>query len=184
MCYMAIDKSKRDEYKEPNFVKQAARVDSVTGRMCARLPKRWGRTRTSYITDYGNKLLEYAISANTIYPKTPEELNLRTIHLKNAVIVCNILISKINRIDEEKPTRIVTRHVGPDEERSMVKQCLSDAQIIEWTREIIEARKLLNGVLKSDRSRFRRSGDLIVDKKSSRYNRYGLRKAHRYQAVG
>ncbi|HIW77180.1 MULTISPECIES: hypothetical protein [Gordonibacter] len=167
---MSVPKYKRDT-APAEFVRTAAQLEAFTGKMCARLPKRWAFTRTRYITDCANDILNHAVRANAIWVTTPEEVAQRMAHLMEAHAACYTLLRKIDIIEEEMPVRIVD-NVNPD--GTIVKRekpCLSAGLLREWTVLATKEIKLIKGVINSDRKRFSTKRHPLAQKKGTAYSR-------------
>lgn len=178
---MAVPKYKRD-VAPAEFVRNASRLEAMTGKMCARLPKRWSFTRTRYITDCANSILDHAVRANVIWVTTEEEAALRMNHLMEAYASCYTLLRKIDMIEEEMPHRVID-NVNPDGTTYKTEAaCFSKNMIQEWTNMITMELKLLKGTINSDRKRYaaKRRRHLVKVKKSpSPPSIYKRKKGHK-----
>lgn len=57
---MSVPKSRRTQART-EYVWQATLLASEAGAVCSRLPKRWAFTRTRYILDAANRVMEEAV---------------------------------------------------------------------------------------------------------------------------
>lgn len=165
---MSVPKYKRDT-APAEFVRTASRLEAFTGKMCTRLPKRWAFTRTRYITDCANDILDHVVRANAIWATTSEEVAQRMWHLTEAYAACYTLLRKIDMIEEEMPVRVMDC-VNPDGTTYKTEQaCLTPGLIKQWTELVTNEMKLIKGVIRSDRKRFTAKRHRLANKSVNVY---------------
>lgn len=177
---MAVPKYRR-ETAEAEFVRTAAKLEALTGRMCARLPKRWSFTRTRYITDCANDILDHAVRANALWVRTVDDAAERMWHLNEAYAACYTLLRKIDVIEEEMPVRVIDERDPDGSVRKTEKACLSPGLLQQWTILATSELKLLKGVIRSDRRRFgtKLRTSLVRQRRSKKAPSSPTRAAHR-----
>lgn len=167
---MSVPKHRRDT-APAEFVRTAAQLEAFTGKVCTRLPKRWAFTRTRYITDCANSILDHVVRANAIWATTSEEVAQRMEHLTEAYAACYTLLRKIDMIEEDMPVRVLDG-VNPDGTVVKVeKPCLSAGLLREWTILATAEIKLIKGVINSDRKRYAQKRHPVARKRGSVYSR-------------
>lgn len=148
---MSVPKYQRNE-SNVQFVAKAAALEAAVGAMCARLPKRWTETRTRYITDCASDVLKNAVRANAIWPKTEDDLARREGHIQEAVGACQELQARLDALLVARPMKAVK---GNDGETTRMVPCVPDGLLFQIAEKAEEEVRLLKGVAKSDRRRWR-----------------------------
>lgn len=148
---MSIPKYQRNE-SNVQFVTKAAALEAAVGAMCARLPKRWTETRARYITDCASDVLKNAVRANAIWPKTEDDLARREGHVQEAVGACQELQARLDALLVARPMKTVK---GKDGETTRMVPCVPDGLLFQIAEKAEEEVRLLKGVAKSDRRRWR-----------------------------
>ena len=70
------------------------------------VPKRWRPVFTFPGVDLARRLMEEITAANTIYPTTEQEVELRRTHQTGAVIVCEQLIQHLQWVVDTLPVKV------------------------------------------------------------------------------
>lgn len=70
------------------------------------VPKRWRPVFTFPGVDLARRLMEEITAANTIYPTTEQEVELRRTHQTEAVIVCEQLIQHLQWVVDTLPVKV------------------------------------------------------------------------------
>lgn len=148
---MSVPKYQRNE-SNVQFVTKAAALEAAVGAMCARLPKRWMETRARYITDCASDVLKNAVRANAIWPKTEDDLARREGHIQEAVGACQELQARLDALLVARPMKAVK---GKDSETTRMVPCVPDGLLFQIAEKAEEEVRLLKGVAKSDRRRWR-----------------------------
>ena len=148
---LSVPKYQRSE-SNVQFVTKAAALEAAVGAMCARLPKRWMETRVRYITDCASDVLKNAVRANAIWPKTQDELAQREGHIQEAVGACQELQARLDALLAALPMKAVK---GKDGETTRMVPCVPDGLLFQIAEKAEEEVRLLKGVAKSDRRRWR-----------------------------
>lgn len=148
---MSVPKYQRNE-SNVQFVTKAAALEAAVGAMCARLPKRWMETRARYITDCASDVLKNAVRANAIWPKTEDDLARREGHIQEAVGACQELQARLDALLVARPMKAVK---DKDGETTRMVPCVPDGLLFQIAEKAEEEVRLLKGVAKSDRRRWR-----------------------------
>lgn len=148
---LSVPKYQRGE-SNVQFVTKAAALEAAVGAMCTRLPRRWTETRTRYITDCASDVLKNAVRANTIWPRTEDELAQREAHIQEAVGACQELQARLDALLVARPMKAVK---GKDGEATRMIPCVPDGLLFQIAEKAEEEIRLLKGVAKSDRRRWR-----------------------------
>lgn len=148
---LSVPKYQRSE-SNVQFVTKAAALEAAVGAMCARLPKRWTETRARYITDCASDVLKKAVRANAIWPKTEDDLARREGHIQEAVGACQELQARLDALLVARPMKAVK---GKDGETERMVPCVPDGLLFQIAEKAEEEVRLLKGVAKSDRRRWR-----------------------------
>ena len=148
---LSVPKYQRSE-SNVQFVTKAAALEAAVGAMCARLPKRWTETRARYITDCASDVLKNAVRANAIWPKTEDDLARREGHIQEAVGACQELQARLDALLVARPMKAVK---GKDGETERMVPCVPDGLLFQIAEKAEEEVRLLKGVAKSDRRRWR-----------------------------
>lgn len=148
---MSVPKYQRSE-SNVQFVTKAAALEAAVGAMCARLPKRWMDTRVRYITDCASDVLKNAVRANAIWPKTEGDLARREGHIQEAVGACQELQARLDALLVARPMKAVK---SKDGETTQMVPCVPDGLLYQIAEKAEEEVRLLKGVAKSDRRRWR-----------------------------
>lgn len=148
---LSVPKYQRNE-SNVQFVTKAAALEAAVGAMCARLPKRWTETRTRYITDCASDVLKNAVRANAIWPKTEDDLARREGHIQEAVGACQELQARLDALLIARPMKAVK---AKDGETTRMVPCVPDGLLFQIAEKAEEEVRLLKGVAKSDRRRWR-----------------------------
>lgn len=148
---LSVPKYQRNE-SNVQFVTKAAALEAAVGAMCARLPKRWTETRTRYITDCASDVLKNAVRANAIWPKTEDDLARREGHIQEAVGACQELQARLDALLVARPMKVVK---DKDSETTRMVPCVPDGLLFQIAEKAEEEVRLLKGVAKSDRRRWR-----------------------------
>lgn len=148
---LSVPKYQRNE-SNVQFVTKAAALEAAVGAMCTRLPRRWMETRARYITDCASDVLKNAVRANAIWPKTEDDLARREGHIQEAVGACQELQARLDALLVARPTKTVK---GKDGETTRMVPCVPDGLLFQIAEKAEEEVRLLKGVAKSDRRRWR-----------------------------
>ena len=150
-CKLSVPKYQRNE-SNVQFVTKACALEAAVGAMCARLPKRWTETRARYITDCASDVLKNAVRANAIWPKTEDDLARREGHIQEAVGACQELQARLDALLVAHPMKAVK---DKDGETTRMVPCVPDGLLFQIAEKAEEEVRLLKGVAKSDRRRWR-----------------------------
>lgn len=150
---MSVPSLQRD-HAAPEFILKAAELEATTGQRCSKLPKRWAYTRTRYITDVANEILEHACRANCLYVTNKETAHQRMCHLLEARAACYVLINKLDCLEKFPPTRKERITMPDGSEKITQKQIFSSASLLQWRELARHELVLLSGVIRSDKKRF------------------------------
>ena len=148
---LSVPKYQRSE-SNVQFVTKAAALEAAVGAMCARLPKRWTEMRTRYITDCASDVLKNAVRANAIWPKTEDDFARREGHIQEAVGACQELQARLDALLVARPMKAVK---SKDSETTRMVPCVPDGLLFQIAEKAEEEVRLLKGVAKSDRRRWR-----------------------------
>lgn len=148
---LSVPKYQRSE-SNVQFITKAAALEAAVGAMCARLPKRWTEMRTRYITDCASDVLKNAVRANAIWPKTEDDLARREGHIQEAVGACQELQARLDALLVARPMKAVR---AKDGETTRMVPCVPDGLLFQIAEKAEEEVRLLKGVAKSDRRRWR-----------------------------
>lgn len=148
---MSVPKYQRNE-SNVQFVTKAVALEAAVGAMCARLPKRWTENRARYITDCASDVLKNAVRANAIWPKTEDDLARREGHIQEAVGACQELQARLDALLAVRPMKAVK---DKDGETTRMIPCVPDGLLFQIAEKAEEEVRLLKGVAKSDRRRWR-----------------------------
>lgn len=148
---LSVPKYQRNE-SNVQFVTKAAALEAAVGAMCTRLPKRWTEARTRYITDCASDVLKNAVRANAIWPKTQDDLARREGHIQEAVGACQELQARLDALLVARPMKAVK---DKDGETTRMVPCVPDGLLFQIAEKAEEEIRLLKGVAKSDRRRWR-----------------------------
>lgn len=148
---LSVPKYQRSE-SNVQFVTKAAALEAAVGAMCARLPKRWTENRARYITDCASDVLKNAVRANAIWPKTEDDLARREGHIQEAVGACQELQARLDALLAVRPMKAVK---DKDGETTRMIPCVPDGLLFQIAEKAEEEVRLLKGVAKSDRRRWR-----------------------------
>lgn len=151
------------------YVDNAIKLEAFTGKMCARLPKRWLETRTRYICDIANEIVKEVILANSIYAQNDVQRHERLTHLERAYGACYVLGAKLDYLVEENPKR--TKEIKTTTTIDMRHEpCIKQGSFIHWAELINYEKKLLKGVIRSDKKQFDNRRKVRVSKSRTLYN--------------
>ena len=135
------------------YVDNAIKLEAFTGKMCARLPKRWRETRTRYICDIANEIVKEVVLANSIYAQNDIQRHERLIHLERAYGACYVLGAKLDFLVEENPKR--TKEIKTAKTIDVrYEPCIKQGSFIHWAELINYEKKLIKGVMRSDKKQF------------------------------
>ena len=148
---MSVPKSRRTQART-EYVWQATLLASEAGAVCSRLPKRWAFTRTRYILDAANRVMEEAVRANAIYATDEREAAIRMGHLQEAMASCYVLEAYANQIAEDGPRR----PCDAGKEYADQRPCVTPGQLAELCNRCASVERLVKAVIKADRARWRR----------------------------
>lgn len=148
---LSVPKYQRNE-SNVQFVTKAVALEAAVGAMCTRLPKRWMETRARYITDCASDVLKNAVRANAIWPKTEDDLARREGHIQEAVGACQELQARLDALLVARPMKVVK---DKDSETTRMVPCVPDGLLFQIAEKAEEEVRLLKGVAKSDRRRWR-----------------------------
>lgn len=138
---MSVLKSKRGE-SAMQFIETARELEIYTIKQCAKFPKRFMFLITKDLVDLAKSVYNNAKSANSIYPTTTNELQIRTTHIIKANCALQCLISQLDIARE------FIKHTDNDKAiKSKIWQTWADL----ITNEI----KLLASLRKSDKERYK-----------------------------
>lgn len=118
------------------FVDTAYDLDLFTIRCCVKLPKRLTFYLGTELTKLASKVHAYCKAANSVFPTNEHEFQIRRDYLIKANVALQALIGKVSLLLE--------------------LECnLSRATLHQWNQLMYEEAKLISGVKKSDKKRFK-----------------------------
>lgn len=148
---MSVPKYKRS-ISNIQYVQTALDLYDLTADICSRFPNRWRYTRTFYITDLAERILENVVCANSIYATSVEEIDIRIKYILDAKAAIAVLHTKLDDLVQRdlKITRTVNTKEGEITEE---KPILKKGRAAQWAELLTFEEKLLSGVLKKDREK-------------------------------
>lgn len=135
---MSVVRSKRNQ-ADPQFVTTARELKSYTTKQCLKLPKRYTFYGNTDMAATGRQIRDCVVRANSIYPLNQHEAQIRRDYITEAFGAINVLIDYINDVIED---------IG-----------LPEKTVTEWMRLVDEEIRLLDGLKKKDRERFKKLPD-------------------------
>lgn len=165
---MSVIKSKRGESKM-QFLSTAMDLEVFTLKACLDFSKRYTFLLTNEISDLSKSIFDNVKRANSIYPKTKDEVKLRRQMLLLAYADCQCLISQIQIaydlkiINSAKDERLDKSFEGLSEEereqrlanRKRKIEQKRDKLVEDWMLLADSEMKLIKGVLRSDKTVFK-----------------------------
>lgn len=118
------------------FVDTAYNLDLFTIKCCMKLPKKMTFYIGTELANLANKVHTYCKAANSVFPTNAHELQIRRDYLIKANTALQALIGKVSLLLE--------------------LECnLSRATLHQWNQLMYEEAKLISGVKKADKKRFK-----------------------------
>ena len=133
--FISVINSKR-KLSGVQFLDTAILLQIYTIKQCAKFPRKYTFYVTQDIAKLANSICDHAKEANSIYPTNLHEVQMRRDHLLNAYTQTQALSTKIDSAQEFFP--------------------ISGGVVTEWTDLIDTELKVLQGIMKSDRRRYKR----------------------------
>ena len=130
---MSVVKNKR-KTAYPMFVFNAIQLWEYTMQKCAKFPKRYDHSLNDRITDAACNAYLNVCHANSVYPSTPAEVQIRRAYLSKATGDLNSLVLFLNVAED--------------------KYDIHENVILEWNRLIDLEFRLIDGVRKKDSKLF------------------------------
>lgn len=138
---MSVYKSKRGE-SSAQFVETARKLEVHTLAQCLKIPKRYTFFLSTEIMRLASEVYNNAKSANSIFPSNQHEAQMRRDKLTEANNALQCLIGKLGLLGD------VLRK-NPSQFKGL------DNALETWGNLIAEEAKLISGVKKSDKQRFK-----------------------------
>lgn len=132
---MSVPKSQREE-SGILFLDNARKLEIHTIKSCLKLPKRMTFFLSTEITRLAAKVHDECKAANSIYPTNDHEAQMRRDHLIEANCALQGLIGRVGILKE-------------------LDSGLSSATMVSWAKLMNEEARLIAGVKKADKSRFK-----------------------------
>lgn len=126
-----------------DFIDAAWELRKYTLHICTRFPQRYKKWITDYIVMFSAQCHIYAFAANSIYPKNKEQAIERENNLKKA-------IRALEQIYPQIELAYAMFQFDSSEKKKSNEKILE-----EWLPKIEETEKLIRGLIKSDRKRFK-----------------------------
>lgn len=143
----SVHTSRRILYPDPQFLETSMDIVLETYTRLEHFPKRYTFTLSKYIEDAANNSRSEILLANNIrIIKVREDYFERTRHFRNAIGYLNVLGDKVDLAYE----LFSRKH---EQEKS--KMILTDQQIFKWHDLINREKKLIAGVMNSDKQRYK-----------------------------
>jgi len=136
---MSVVKSKRGE-STAEFVNTARELNIYSIQRCVSFPKRYTFYIGQEISNHANNIYSNVLTANAIHPSNKHEAQMRRDHILTAYAECEILISKIGLAHDM---------FG-----------ISDSSMKEWMKLLSNEQRLLNGVKKHDKEKYKDLPDI------------------------
>ncbi len=133
--FISVIKSKQ-KLSGVQFLDTAILLQIHTIKQCAKFPRKYTFYVTQDIAKLANSICDHAKEANSIYPTNLHEVQMRRDHLLNAYTQVQALSTKINNAQEFFP--------------------ISGGVVTEWMDLIDTELKVLQGIMKSDKRRYKR----------------------------
>lgn len=131
---MSVIKSKRSE-ADCLYVYNALELRRFTRDQCKKLPKRRTFYGNTLIAELSSQVAEHAVEANEIYPLNEHEVQMRRDHVLCAKGKLAALTTEVNELRRS--------------------DLLNEKVYLHWSRLIDDEDRLLAGVLKKDRERYK-----------------------------
>lgn len=147
---LAVPKSERNESRT-EYVMQSVKLASMVGQACSKLPKRWSFTRSQYVLNAVNRAMEEACRADSIYATNRIEANIRMEHLLEACASVYVTQGYINQLSEDNPKKPCDAGLPKEQQRP----CISANEFAELGKQCALCIKLIKGVIRSDRRKWK-----------------------------
>ena len=138
---MSVYKSKRGD-SAAQFVETARKLESYTLTQCLKIPKRYTFFLSTEIMRLASEVYNRVKSANSIFPSNQHEVQMRRDLLTEANNTLQCLNGKLGLLGD------VLRK-NPENFKGLYKA------LETWGNYIVEEAKLISGVKKSDKQRFK-----------------------------
>lgn len=138
---MSVYKSKRGA-SSAQFVETARKLQVHTLEQCLKVPKRYTFYLTQKIMDHASAVYDEVTMANSIFPINQHEAQLRRDHL----IAAN---AKLQALDRQLGLLAAVLWKNPENFKGF------DNAFTVWGELIIEEAKLIFGIRRSDRARYK-----------------------------
>lgn len=138
---MSVYKSKRGK-SSAQFVETARKLEVHTLEQCLKVPKRYTFYLTQKIMDHASGVYDEVVMANSIYPTNEHEAQLRRDHL----IAAN---ARLQALDRQLGLLAGVLWKNPENFKGF------DHAFTVWGELVIEEAKLISGVRRSDRERYK-----------------------------
>lgn len=138
---MSVYKSKRGE-SSVQFIETARKLESHTLAQCLKIPKRYTFLLTTHIMELASAVYDNVISANSIYPTSQHETQIRRDHFISANAALQSLDRQLGLLAE------VLRK-NPENFKGF------DNAFMTWGELINEEAKLISGIKRADRARYK-----------------------------
>jgi hypothetical protein len=143
---MSVYKSKRGE-SAAQFVETARLLEVHTLAQCLKVPKRYTFLLTTEVMRLASEVYNNVKSANSIFPANKHDAQMRRDKLTEANNALQCLIGKLGLLGD-------TLKKNPEQFKGL------DNALETWGNLIMEEAKLISGVKKSDKQRFKDLPDL------------------------
>lgn len=138
---MSVYKSKRGE-SSVQFIEVARKLEEHTLRQCLKVPKRYTFLLTQEIMRLATKVYEEVVAANSIFPTNQHEVQMRRDHLINAN-------ATLQALDRQLGLLAGVLWKNPENFKGF------DNAFTTWGDLINEEAKLISGIRRSDRARYK-----------------------------
>ena len=155
---MTVVKSERKQ-SQAAFVYYASRLSILTGKLCARLPKRLSFTVSQYLIETAYDVLDHAVRANDIFVDSRLSAEQRLWHLREAKGACAMLEVQISALSSSGLKRAPSREpsaASHPASPALEGRGISDAQYIEWSNACNKVARLLAGMITKDKGRYKK----------------------------
>lgn len=140
-CKMSVLKSRRKE-SSVQFLDTAREIEVYTIKQCSRFPKRYMFLLTKDLVELSKSIYNNTKSANSIYPTNKEEFLIRMEYNLGANCDLQCLISQLD---------VAKEFITTTEKEKPIKSKVFE----DWAELLIEEQRLLSGLKKADRERYK-----------------------------
>lgn len=132
---ISVVKSKRG-VSNMEFIYNARKLQIYTIKRCINFPKRYTFYIGTNLSNIATRIHENALMANSIYPQNPHEVQIRRDYLIKAKGLIDVLVAQIEVAAE--------------------MFSIKGTVLNEWMGLVSEEKKLIDGVIASDKNRYKK----------------------------